>query len=207
MQETRPTRLGILGGTFNPIHLGHLILAQSACETFDLHKVLFIPCGVPPHKDPGALIPAQHRLAMVQNAIEGDLRFEAMDIEIRRAGISYAVDTVAELREMHRGADLVFIIGSDTLSELYLWKNIYTLLTLCRFAVFCRPGFDPATIQTANLHLESPWLDRVMEGVTAGRQIDISSSDIRYRIAEGMGIRYLVPPEVEMYIAAHGLYR
>ena len=204
MQPT--SRIGILGGMFNPVHLGHLILAQSAVEAFDLRKVLFIPCGVPPHKNPGTLIPAAHRLAMVQAAIAGDPRFEALDIEIRRTGISYAVDTVAELRERYQGSELIFIIGSDTLGELYLWKNIYSLLTLCKFGVFGRPGFEVNAAQPASLHLESPWAERLVEGVTGGRQIDISSSDIRYRIAEGMNIRYLVPRDVERYIAEHRLY-
>ena len=206
MQRPQASRIGILGGTFNPVHLGHLILAQSALEACDLSKVLFIPCGVPPHKNPGFLIEAKHRLAMVRAALAGDPRFEASDVEIRRPGISYAVDTVAHLRELYQGAELVFILGSDTLGELYLWKSIYSLMTLCRFAVFCRPGFDVRTMQAASLHIESPWAERLAEGVVMGRQIDISSSDIRYRIAEGMSIRYLVPLEVERYIAEHGLY-
>lgn len=201
-----PSRIGILGGTFNPVHLGHLILAQSAVEAFDLGKVLFIPCGVPPHKNPGMLIPAEHRLAMVRAAVAGDPRFEALDIEIRRTGISYAVDTVGQLRETYKGSELIFIIGSDTLQELYLWKNIYSLLTLCKFAVFCRPGIDVRGAQAAGLHLESPWAERLVEGVTGARQVDISSSDIRYRIAEGLSIRYLVPQDVERYIREHGLY-
>lgn len=204
--QPQPARIGILGGTFNPVHLGHLILAQTAAEVCDLGKVLFIPCGTPAHKNPGALIAAEHRLAMVRAAIAGDPRFEALDIEIRRAGISYAVDTVGQLRERYRDAELIFVIGSDTMGELYLWKSIYSLLTLCKFAVFCRPGFDVGSVQSASLHIESPWAERLVEGVTVGREIDISSSDIRYRVAEGMSIRYLVPQDVERYIAEHRLY-
>jgi nicotinate-nucleotide adenylyltransferase len=206
MQDPRVKRIGILGGTFNPVHMGHMILAQSAVEALDLSKIMFIPCGVPPHKDPGLLIGAEHRLAMVQAAIAGDPRFEALDIEIRRPGISYAVDTVAQLREQHPGTELVFVLGSDTLSELHLWKNVYSLMTLCRFAVFCRQGFDVSTMQPASLRIESPWAERLAEGVIVGRQIDISSSDIRYRVAEGMSIRYLIPPAVERYIEEHALY-
>jgi nicotinate-nucleotide adenylyltransferase len=207
MQTGNAMRIGILGGTFNPVHMGHLVLAQSAYETYDLTKVLFIPCGIPPHKNPGGLAPSEHRLAMVRAATAGDSRFEVLDIEIARSGISYAVDTVAQLREMYAGAELLFIIGSDTLPELHLWKNICTLLTLCRFVVFCRPGTDPGSIQPESLHLDSPWSDRATEWITNGRQIDVSSSDIRYRIVEGMSVRYLVPPAVEKYIAEHGLYR
>ena len=205
--ETRPqTRIGILGGTFNPIHIGHLILAQSALEAFELEKVLFIPCGTPPHKDSAGLIAAEHRLAMVEAAVEGDLRFEALDIEIQRGGVSYAVDTVRQLHRLYRGADLYFIIGADTLPELHLWKDVRTLLTLCRFACFARPGFDLRSLKPEDLNLDPASARTAMENVTAGRQIDISSTDIRYRIAEGLGIRYLVPREVEIYIAEHRLY-
>jgi len=206
MQTGSATRIGILGGTFNPIHLGHLILAQNALETHDLAKVLFIPCGTPPHKDAKALIPAEDRLAMVQAAIEGDPRFEALDLEIKRGGVSYAVDTVAQLRGLYPNAVLFFIIGSDTLPELHQWRSIYTLLSLCRFVAFGRPGFDAAGMSREALHLDSPWPERLLENVAVGRLIDISSSDIRHRLAEGMSVRYWVPREVEMYIAEHGLY-
>ena len=207
MQTGSTTKIGILGGTFNPIHIGHLILAQSAVEAHDLAKVLFIPCGIPPHKDASSLIPAQDRMAMVQAAIEGDLRFEASDIEIRRSGISYAVDTVAQLRELYAEAEFFFIIGADTLSELHQWKSIYTLLSLCRFVAFGRPGFDAARLGREGLHLDPPWPERLIDSIATGRQVDVSSSDIRYRVAEGMSIRYWVPREVEMYIAEHGLYK
>jgi nicotinate-nucleotide adenylyltransferase len=206
--DTAPAaKIGLLGGTFNPIHFGHLLLAASAVEAYDLGKVLFVPCGTPAHKEGGNLLPGEHRLAMVQTAIEGDLRFEALDLEIRRGGVSYAIDTVAELRKSYGRAELFFIIGSDTLPELHLWRSIYSLLTLCRFATFCRPGVDPKALAAAELHLDAPWPHRLLEDLRVGRQIEISSSEIRYRVAEGMSIRYLVPREVEMYVAEHGLYR
>lgn len=200
------SRIGVLGGTFNPVHMGHLILAQSAVEAFDLSAVLFVPCGNPPHKDSSVLIAASHRMAMLEAAVESDLRFEVCDIEVKRAGRSYSVDTVTELQKMYPGAELYFIIGTDTLLELHLWKNIHDLLKLCRFVTFIRPGFDVGSIAAKDLHLDSPWPERLLQGVTQGRLIDVSSSDIRHRIAEGMSIRYLVPPAVEMYIAEHGLY-
>jgi len=206
MEASPQSRIGILGGTFNPVHIGHLILAQSALEAFDLEKVLFIPCGTPPHKETAGLIGAEHRLSMVEAALEGDFRFEALDIEIKRGGVSYAVETVAQLRERYRDADLLFIIGSDTLPELHLWKDIRTLLTLCRFACFLRPGFDVQSFLPEDLRLEPALARTVLENLTAARQIDISSTEIRYRIAEGLNIRYLVPREVEMYIAEHRLY-
>jgi nicotinate-nucleotide adenylyltransferase len=196
-----------LGATFNPIHLGHLILAQSALETFDLAKVLFIPCRKPPHKDDTALISAAHRFAMVEAALEGDFRFEPCDVEIRRGGVSYAIDTLRDLQPRYRDAELHFIIGADALPELHLWKNIYSLLPLCRFVVFSRAGVDLAALTPDDLHLDPPWPERLLQNITVGPRVDISSTNIRYRIAEGMRIRYLVPAAVEMYIAEHGLYR
>jgi len=206
MDTLRNNRIGILGGTFNPIHLGHLILAQSAVEACDLAKVWFIPTGTPAHKHTAALAPAAHRLAMVQAAVEGDLRFEASDLEIRRGGVSYAIDTVKALQQEHPAAELYFIIGSDTLRELHQWKDAGELLTLCRFVAFARPGFEPAQWRPEDLRLAPPQAQALLAAVHPGRQIDISSSDIRHRIAEGLSIRYLVPEAVEMYIAEHGLY-
>lgn len=206
MDTESESRIGILGGTFNPVHMGHLILAQCAVEAFELSKVLFIPCVSPPHKDSSRLITADHRMAMLEAAVEDSLCFEVSDIEIERGGRSYSVDTVNELRSMYPVEKLYFIIGSDTLLELHLWRDIYELLKLCTFITFSRPGFSAGSITAKDLHLDSPWPERLLENFTKGRQVDISSSDIRYRIAEGMSIRYLVPSVVEMYIAEHGLY-
>lgn len=206
MEGSRQRRLGILGGTFNPIHTGHLILAQNAIEVFDLSQVLFVPCASPPHKDTSALAPAAHRLAMVTEAIEGNLMFEVSDVEIQRGGVSYAIDTVSALLDRYADTELCFIIGSDTLTELHLWRHIHSLLTLCRFVTLARPGYDLAAIRPADLHLDPPWPERLLENAQGSRLIDISSSDIRHRVAEGLSIRYLVPEAVEMYIAEHGLY-
>lgn len=199
-------RLGILGGTFNPVHTGHLILAQCAMEAFDLSNVLFVPACSPPHKESSMLTDARHRVAMLEMAVEGDFRFEVCDVEIRRGGTSYAVDTAAELHGMHPDTEFNFIIGSDTLPELHSWRNIYTLLRLCRFVTLARPGFDVAGVNPRSLKLDSPWPERLLQSYSVGCAVDISSSDIRHRVAEGMSIRYLVPQPVEMYIAEHGLY-
>lgn len=200
------SRIGILGGSFNPVHVGHLILAQSAVETFDLSQTLFVPCAKQPHKDAAIMVSAEHRLAMLNAAIENDLRFQVCDIDVKRGGRSYSIDTVALLREMYPRAELYFIIGSDTLSELHLWKDVDCLLKLCKFAVFERPGFESASITAEDLHMDGPWSKRLLQNVAAGHSIGISSSDIRHRIAEGMSICYLVPAAVEMYIVEHNLY-
>jgi nicotinate-nucleotide adenylyltransferase len=198
--------IGILGGTFNPVHTGHLILAQCALETLDLEKVLFVPCASPPHKDSSGLASARHRMAMLESAIEEDLRFELCDLEIKRGGRSYSIDTVKELRSIYSYRKLHFIVGTDTLPELHLWKDVYELLELCSFAGFARPGFEIDSLAEEDLHLDSPWPGRLLNSVVSGRLVDISSADIRYRVTEGMSIRYLVPSAVEMYIAEHGLY-
>jgi nicotinate-nucleotide adenylyltransferase len=199
-------RLGILGGTFNPVHLAHLILAQSALEMYDLARVLFIPSAQPPHKEDMLIAPAVHRAAMLQLAIEGDLRFEASDIELIRDGPSYSIDTVRALRERHPDSDLYFIIGSDTLLELHSWHKIEELLDLCAFITFERPGTPLGAIPENALRLPAPWPRTLLDSCCGSRQVDISSSDIRHRIQEGLSVRYLVPDSVEMYIAEHNLY-
>ena len=200
-------RLGILGGTFNPIHLGHLIMAKDAMEQFELSKVLFMPCAQPPHKSPKDLAPAHHRLAMLEAAIEGDLHFGVSDVEIQRGGVTYTIDTVRVLAAEHPEAELCFIIGADSLIELHLWKDITDLLKLCRIVTIVRPGIDLAALGQLNLKLPAPWPERLLADVRTGHLIDISSTDIRYRVAEGMCIRYLVSPAVDMYITEHSLYR
>lgn len=200
------TRIGILGGTFNPVHIGHMIVAQDAMEAFELAKVLFMPCDKPPHKAAASLIPATHREAMLETALQGNQYFEICDIEIRRGGTTYSVDTVRELTHQDPNHEFVFVIGSDTLLELYQWKTIGELLNLCRFAAMVRPGFELNTITEKDLKLDPPWPRRLLKNVSTGHQVDISSSDIRRRITGGMSIRYLVPQDVETYITEHRLY-
>ncbi len=202
------TRIGILGGTFNPVHIGHLILAQDAREAFELSKVLFVPCDKPPHKNASSLISAKHRVAMLDRALEESVRFEICDLEIQREGaISYSIDTVRRLTELYPHQELLFIIGSDTLLDLYQWKAINELLGLCRFITISRPGFDLDIIKEKDIKLDPPWPRLLQKNVFTGHQVDVSSSDIRHRVAEGMSIQYLVLPIVEMYIAEHNLYK
>ena len=143
---------------------------------------------------------------MLEAAIDGDERFMASDIEIRRSGTSYAIDTIRELRGLFPEVAIHFIVGSDSLPELHLWKDIYDLLCLCDFRVFDRPGGFAATKTRTTLQLKHPWRERLLGNMARGHQVEISSSEIRHRIAEGLSIRYLVHPAVEMYIAEHRLY-
>jgi len=182
-------------------------MAKDAVEHFDLSKVLFMPCAQPPHKLPSVLAPAHHRLAMLEAAIEGDLNFEVSDMEIQRGGVSYTIDTMRALAEENPGMELCFIIGSDSLGELHLWKEIALLLKLCRIVTIVRPGIDLVALRKLDLKLPAPWPERLLADARGGHLIDISSTDIRYRVAEGMCIRYLVSPAVDMYITEHSLYR
>jgi len=202
----RRERLGIFGGSFNPVHLGHLLLAQTALEQFDLDRVLFMPCAVPPHKNPHVLASAVQREAMLEAAILDNLSFDLLDIELRRGGVSYTVDSLREIRSLHPHADLFLLVGADTLMELHGWKEIATVLSLCEFIIFARPGYGVHALEPSVLKLPPPWPERLLQNVCSVRQIDISSSDIRHRVAEGLSIRYLVPQAVEMIIMEHHLY-
>ncbi len=199
-------RLGVFGGTFNPVHLGHLIAAQDAADAFDLARVLFVPCDRPPHKPAHQLAPAAHRAAMLEAALEGSLFFEVCDLEVRRGGTNYSIDTIRELTRRHPEHELCFIIGADTLLELHAWKSIGELLELCTFLTLARPGYAVTPALADRLQLPAPWPEKLLANLATGHQVDISASDIRYRVAEGLRITYLTPPAVEMYIAEHRLY-
>lgn len=205
MSTETQRKIGILGGSFNPVHIGHLVLAQDALEQYELDQVLFVPCAVPAHKRAEELAEAAHRRAMLDEAVMGDPRFEISDIELMRDGVSYAVDTVEQLKKARADAQLWFIIGADTLIELHTWREIYRLLELCEFITFQRPGYHEK-LTPERLQLKDPWPERLLKNVTEAHCIEVSSSDIRRRVAEGMSIRYLVPDSVGMYICEHGLY-
>lgn len=200
-------RIGIFGGTFNPVHMGHLIMAQDALEVFDLTKILFVPCNLPPHKDASRLASAEHRAAMLEKAVEDNPDFKVSDVEIRKGGTNYTIDTVRYLRQLYPRYDLFFIIGSDSLLELNQWKEIGELAQICSFVTFVRPGFDPRKISLKKFKLGKSLKNNLIRNVAAIHQVDISSSDIRRRAAEGRSIRYLVPSPVEIYIAEHNLYK
>lgn len=199
-------RIGILGGTFNPVHTGHLIMAQDAMEAFELSKVLFLPCARPPHKEVDELAPVSDRVAMIELAIKENPDFELCDLEIRRGGSSYTVDTIRELLRQSSGTEYFFIIGADTLLELHSWKEIGSLLKLCRIVTVARPGTDLSNLTAKDLQLPADAVPRLLDDVIPGHLVDISSSDIRYRVAEGMRISHLTPPCVAMHIAEQGIY-
>lgn len=204
----RPGSIGIMGGTFDPIHVGHLAIAEEAREVLGLERVLFIPASIPPHRPAASVAPAADRAAMVELAIEGNATFELSRIELERAGPSYTSDTVAALASAERAAgrepDLTFILSAETLHDLPGWHEPERLVDACRIAVVPREGYpapDPA------------WLASVFPGrerrfdLLEGPRLGLSSTSVRARVAAGRSIRYLVPPAVARYIDDHGLYR
>jgi nicotinate-nucleotide adenylyltransferase len=191
-RKTEIGSLGILGGTFDPIHLGHLICAEQLREVLCLDLVLFVPCSSPPHKPGFRPASAIHRMAMVEIALGGFEGFAASNIEIRKGGISYTVDTVTYLRK-HYGqeVDLWLLMGMDTYLEVPTWKQPDRIAAECLFGVACRPGYS-RKVARGFPGARSEFID-----ITA---VDISSTDIRNRLKLGRSIRFLVPDAVADYI-------
>lgn len=186
--------IGILGGSFDPVHIGHLILAEYALEEYKLEKVIFIPNRIPNLKKPTHTSP-RHRYLMVKLAIQDNPRFMVSDIEIKRKGISYTYDTVMELKKKFKNTRFFFIIGSDAYNELPRWKNFKKLIKEIEFIVATRPKSKVKKIPGVKFQiLNIP-------------EVDISSSYIRERVNKGLSVRYLVPDRVWDYIREFNLYR
>lgn len=197
-------RVGLLGGTFNPPHLGHLVCAQEAYEQLGLDRVLLLPAGVPPHKEiPGGDPGAAQRLALCEAAVAGDPRLGVSRVELERPGRSYTVDTLRLLRERDPQDELTFIVGGDMAASLPSWREPEAILSLARLAVAERRGAARDRIERAIAPLAGA--DRVV--FFDMPRIDISSSLVRERVAQGRSIRYLVPDAVAEQVAARGLYR
>jgi len=192
-------RIGIIGGTFNPIHYGHLVSASEVCNKFKLDKVIFIPSALNPLKNTSNLAEPHHRLKMIKLAIASNPLFEASDIEIKRGGTSYTIDTIKALvKKYDKDTNMYFIIGADAFGEINSWASPDALLKMCKFIVTTRPGYD---VKKAK-HVFKKYTE--MMEIT---YLEISSSDIRKRIKSGVPIKYLLPEKVENYIYKHRLYR
>ena len=194
--------IGVLGGTFDPIHIGHLVVAEEARIKLGFSEVLFVPAGQPWRKLDRNITPAVHRVEMVRRAIADNPHFKLCTLEVERAGPSYTVDTLTMLKkQLGSEASLFFILGRDTLSGLPLWKEPEKVVQLCRLVVAPRLGSKDLK------HLEKAipgLLDKVIQ--LDMPVIGISSSGIRQRIAQGLSIRYLMPAEVEKYVTGHKIY-
>lgn len=198
-------RVGIMGGSFDPPHLAHLLLAETVREALALDSVVFLPTGRQPLKPDHAAAPARHRVEMVRLAIAGNPSFVLSTVEAERAGVSYTVDTLRELRALWEPSHpaVWFIIGADSLASLPRWRDPLGVLALARLAVVRRPGVE---VDMGSLRTALPGIDSSVDWVDAPL-LDISSTDIRRRVAGGLSIRYRVPGAVREYIETHGLYR
>jgi len=191
-------KIGLMGGTFDPIHLGHLRAAENAREALGLHRVAFLPSGAPPHRGSPASSPLD-RFAMVCLATASHPCFLAWDIEVRRPGPSYTVDTLTALVDERPGDTFVMIVGSDTYAEMTTWREPDRLFGLCAVAVVDRPGEE-----TAVTPLPFPGAKGVSR--VPGPGLSISATSVRERVRRGESVRYLVPDAVADYIAKRGLY-
>jgi nicotinate-nucleotide adenylyltransferase len=192
--------VGLFGGTFDPIHIAHLRLAEEAREEFKLERVIFIPASIPPHKSGWKISSFQGRYEMVRLSIQGNPFFEISDVESDRSTASYSVDTVRRMKECY--PELAFLLGADQLLEIRTWKDPRELFGLCRVIVFDRPGFNLGDLEKMGPEFRALNYLKARSGLYA-----ISASDIRGRVRAGKSIRYLVPDLVYEYILNRGLYK
>lgn len=214
-------RIGLFGGTFNPVHMGHLKAAGEVLQRFSLERILFIPSHIPPHKVSREIASSFHRMKMVELALRGYPQFVASGVEVEREGTSYSVVTLGKIRSMFPGARIFFILGIDAFQEIETWRDYESVLEQCLFIVMTRPSYNLSEAKNV-LHgrykdtiLEVAGSEPVSEEIFLTRRIfllpiealDISSSDIRRRIREGKSVAGLVPGAVEEYMKKNHLYR
>jgi nicotinate-nucleotide adenylyltransferase len=212
-------KVGIFGGTFNPIHLGHLRSAEDVREAFALDRIYFVPAARPPHKSEETVAPAFHRLRMVELAVSDNPFFTASAVELERAGTSYSVDTIRYFLETLQPVILFFIVGLDAFREMHTWKDYTVIPSLCHLIITSRPGLPtppaaqvlPVALQKAFWYDSATGMHKHDSGhILALHQItglSIAASTIREKRRQGKSVRYLVPPTVESYIIHHSLYQ
>lgn len=196
--------IGVFGGAFNPIHYGHLLLAEYIREEFNLEKVIFVPAGKPPHKQEEDLEASQHRYNMVCRAVSQNPFFEVSRTEINRSGVTYTSDTLEELAALHPGKELGFICGADSILNLTTWHNINKIFELACLIVAGRPDTPEIEFQNMVRWFKDQYDAKILYAGTP--LIEISSTQIRERMKNGLSIRYMVPDEVLGYIQLHMLY-
>jgi len=194
-------RIGLMGGTFDPVHLGHLLIAEVARAEFSLDRVIWIPAGDPPHKHGVTITPQEYRYAMVILATASNPYFEVSRLELERQGPSYTLDTILHFAHERRGDELFFITGADAILEILTWYRHADVIAACRFIAVTRPGYALARLSAV---LPPEYLARI--GALTAPGVDISSTMIRNRSRTGDPIRYMVPDSVDSYIAKHALY-
>ncbi|HEX3045903.1 MAG TPA: nicotinate-nucleotide adenylyltransferase [Bacillota bacterium] len=196
---------GILGGTFDPIHYGHLVLAEKARESCGLQKVIFVPAAIPPHKIGEVATAAEKRLKMVEVAIRDQSQFQVSAVELNRQGPSYSIDTIRELKAAENGADVALIIGFDSLLELHTWKDYQDILKETQIVTAFRPGYPVLKNNRTWPDFLQPYRERIT--ILEAPLLDISSTWLRVELMYDRSIRYLVPDAVLEYIMANRLYR
>jgi nicotinate-nucleotide adenylyltransferase len=201
MNEPRARRVGVMGGSFNPIHIGHLVTADEARYTFGLDEVIFVPAGQPWQKEAGDVAPAEHRYMMCVIATSPEPTFRVSRIEIDRPGPTYTLDTLHALKAERPGDELFFITGADAILQILTWKDPEAVLREARFIAATRPGYD---LDRLEKELPSHLEDRV--AIMEIPALAISSTDVRLRAREGRPTRYLLPTGVAEYIEKNGLY-
>jgi nicotinate-nucleotide adenylyltransferase len=224
VQPSEPAGIGLLGGTFNPIHNGHLAIARQTRDALHLDRIIFIPTGDPPHKHQEDLAPARDRSEMARLAVVSDPSFSVSDIEVGRSGKSYSIDTIRLLHQQYGGSvRLYFLIGLDAFLELPTWRDPEIVLTLCSFVVISRPGTSFQALATLPLipRIPKQSLVDLDEGRSSRLDVpigahaliclrlppcEVSASDIRTRIKQGLPTANLLPPSVESYILQYHIY-
>ena len=200
-------RIALYGGSFNPVHCGHVIISRAIAERLNLDRVIFFPSATPPHKEADALADAEHRAQMVRLAIKGEAIFGFSDFDLKRSGPSYTIDTIQDFRNrLGPGTRLHWIIGADSLPELPFWHRIGELVDLCEIVTAARAGLEPIDWDQLRLTLNDAQIGHLRQGILDTPIIEVSSTDIRSRIRTERSIRYLVPDAVISYIERHGLY-
>lgn len=202
-KSTNRKRIAIMGGTFNPIHNGHLVAAEAVRQELNIDKVVFIPTGDPPHKETNPYY-NEHRYLMTFLATANNPQFEVSRIELDREGKTYAIDTVQEILEMYPECKLYYITGADAIAKILTWKEPEKLLSMCEFVAVTRPGYDKRTLKSTINNLKDNYQGRIITLEIPA--LSISSTDIRNRIFASKTIKYLVPESVENYIIKNKLY-
>lgn len=201
-------RIGLFGGSFDPIHHGHLIVARAVAERHRLDRMLFLPSATPPHKATEGLTSARHRAEMVKLGIAGEPLFEFSDVDLSCDGPSYTIDTIRRFRDrFDTETVLCWLIGGDWLGELPTWRSANELIDSCEIITAVRPGWDGVDWSRMEEAVGSDRLEKLRSGLTETPRIEISSTDIRRRVSEGRSICFLTPACVVAYIETHALYR
>lgn len=197
--------VGIMGGTFDPIHYGHLVTAEGVRYEYGLQKVIFVPAGRPPHKLNYKITDPRHRYNMTRLAVSSNRFFDILPLEIERPGPSYSIDTVRDISRLYPAAKIFFITGADAVMEILTWKDVEQLLAICNFIAATRPGYRLDGLREVLERL--PPVSRENIFTIEVPALAISSTDIRQRVREGKPIKYLIPEPVEDYIEKNRLYR